>query len=466
MSSTLLVFNLVISIAIILIGIVLLKANPALSMVLASLYMGVSSGFTWAESAGIISTGFGNMMTDIGLPIGLGVILGQLLSDTGAAQVIAESIVSKFKKEIAIYAVGVAGFVLSIPVFFDVTFIILIPIGIAIAKELNKPIPFITGALSAGAAIAHSLVPPTPTPLAAGDIFGFSTGTMLIVGLIVGAIAVTATVFIYSKILTKTKYWNPEKDINHSSPVTEKLASLATEEIAASDENRIRTSSDKPGFLFSMCPIVIPVLCILSGTIGVAIYGENLPQFIEFMSNKLIAILLGTIVAYLIGYKYLGKKGVDECANEGLKTAGIVLLVTGAGGSFGAIIKATDIGNHLISALGIDTNNVVMVLLFAYFIGFIFRVAQGSGTVAGLTSMAILAPIAVAVPVHPVYIAIACLAGGNSIGHVNDSGFWVATNLSGLSVTGGLKTYTTAIGISTIIEMICVITAALLFPMA
>lgn len=459
MSSTLLVVNLAIAIAIIIVGIVLLKLNPAVSMVIASLYMGVSCGFTWAETAGMISVGFGDMMTSIGLPIGFGVILGELMSQTGAAQVIAESILSVFKKNKAIFAVGLAGFVLSIPVFFDVTFVILIPVGVAIAKQLNKPIAYITGALAAGTAIAQSLVPPTPNPLAAADMFGFNMGTMMLAGLIIGFISLVATVFVYQKILDKTNFWNPERDINYDSTITKQLAN---EEVSSASEETLK---NRPGFLFSMMPIIVPVIAILLGSLGDIYYGENTPQILTFIGDKLIAILLGTIAAYLMGYKYLGKNGVDEAANEALKTAGIVLLVTGAGGSFGAVIESTNIGNHLLEALNIDTGNVVMVLLFAYFIGLIFRVAQGSGTVAGITSMSIMATIAPSVPVHPVYIAIACLAGGNSIGHVNDSGFWVSTNLSGLTVTGGLKTYTTAIGISTIFELILCIIGAILFPM-
>lgn len=455
MSSTLLIINLIIAIAIIIVGIVVVKMNPAISMVIASIYMGVSCGFSWAESANIIGKGFGDMMVGIGLPIGFGVIMGQLMSDIGAANVIAETIVKKFPEKKAILAVGLAGFVLSIPVFFDVTFVILIPIGIAIAKQINKPICYVTGALSAGAAIAHGLIPPTPNPLAAGDLFGFNVGIMMIAGLVIGGLALAGTLFVYTKILDKTTYWNNEQDINHSSTVVEEL----------SKEKEVNPKG-RPGFMVSMLPIIVPVICILSGTLGETIYGkENVPQIAVFLGNKLIAILLGTLAAYAMSYKYLGKKGVDESANEGLKTAGIVLLVTGAGGSFGAIIKATDMGNHLIKAMGINTNNVIMVLLFAYFIGFIFRVAQGSGTVAGITSMTIMATIAPTVPVHPVYIALACLAGGNSIGHVNDSGFWVATNLSGLTVTGGLKTYTTAIFITTVFIMLFTMIGAVVFPM-
>lgn len=455
MSSTLLVLNLVIAIAIIIIGIVVVKMNPAISMVIASIYMGVSCGFSFSETTEIISSGFGNMMMSMGLPIGFGVILGQLMSDTGAANVIAKTIVSKFKNEKAVFAVGLAGFVLSIPVFFDVTFVILIPIGIAIARQINKPICYITGALSSGAAIAHSLVPPTPNPLLAGDLFGFNTGLMIIYGLVIGLIALICTVTLYSKILNKTKLWNPELDVNHNSTIVDELT-----------REKESNPNGTPSFFISMLPIIIPVIAILCGTAGEAIYGKgNVPEIGLFLGDKLIAILFGTLAAYFIGYKYIGKSGVDTSANQGLKTAGIVLLITGAGGSFGEIIKVTDIGNYLIGAMGINPENVIMVLLFSYFIAFIFRVAQGSGTVAGITSMTIMAAIAPQVPIHPIYIALACLAGGNSIGHVNDSGFWVATNLSGLTVTGGLKTYTLPIFITTVFILTLTIIGSILLPM-
>lgn len=454
MSGGVLIFNLALAIAIIIIGIVFLKVNPAISMVIASLVLGVMSGFTLLESTAMISKGFGDMMMSIGLPIGLGVILGQLMSDTGAAERIAESIVDVFPEKRSIFAVGLAAFILSIPVFFDVTFIILIPIGIAIAKKINKPMPYITGAISIGAACAHGMVPPTPNPLAAGDIFGFSVGIMLVAGLVIGGISAMAALKVHSMLLDKG-IWNPERDENHDSKVIEDLEKAAEE----------KNGKEMPSFFASMLPIIIPVFCILLGTLGEVIYGDNIPTIIGFFSDKLIALLLGTLASYILGYKYLGKDAVETSANAGLATAGTVLLVTGAGGSFGAVIKATDIGNSLVATLGINTSNVIVVLLFAYFVGFIFRVAQGSGTVAGITSMQIMANLAGSVPVHPVYIALACLAGGNSIGHVNDSGFWVATNLSGLTVTGGLKTYTLGIFLTTLFALILTIIAATIFPM-
>lgn len=454
-AGTLLIFNLVIAIAIILVLIMALKVNPSIAMIVACLYMGMASGLGIMKTINEITDGFGSMMASMGLPIGLGVILGQLLSDSGGAHVIAQTLVSKFPAKKALYAIAFTGFVLSIPVYFDVTFVILIPIGIAIAKEINKPMAYVTGALTIGATTAHCIVPPTPNPLAAPDIFGFDLGTMLVAGLIIGIITVTVSVLIYTKIHDK-HIWNEERDVNHSSTIVE--------ELAAQGET---IKEKRPCFIISLLPIIVPIICILCGTVGTAIYGEkNQPLLSLFLGNKLIALLLGAIASYILGYKYIGRNKIEGSAGEALKQAGVVLLITGAGGSFGTVIKATNIGTILVDKLGIDTGSVIAVLCLAFFIGFIFRVAQGSGTVAGLTAMTIMATIAPTVGIHPVYIAMACLSGGNSVGHVNDSGFWVATNLSGLTVTGGLKTYTLGSFLSAVCIFALAVIGATVLPMA
>ena len=448
MSGTLLVVNLIVAIALMIALILIPKLNPAISLVIASIYMGVSCGLGFVTSIDTIASGFGNMMASIGLPIGFGVILGQLMSDTGAAKVIAKTIVHSVPNKFVLYAVAIAGFILAIPVFFDVTFIILIPIGIAVAKEVNKPLAYVVGALTIGDGIAQTLVPPTPNPLAAADLLHFNLGTMVIMGLIIGAIATVVSVFIYTKI-HDTGFFKPEKDMNPN-------AELFSEE-------KELESDKQPSFLVSFLPILIPVVCILTGTGADAIYDET-PMVAQFLGNKIIAILLGTLCSYLIGYKYLGRDKVEASAGEALKQAGIVLLITGAGGSFGSIISATDIGNALVTTLSINSGSIIKVLFLAYFIGCIFRIAQGSGTVAGITAMTIMATIAPNVSIHPVYIALAALAGGISVGHVNDSGFWVVSNLSGFTVTGGLKTYTVAQIIMSISIMILTLLFALVLP--
>lgn len=458
-TGAMLLINLFISIAIILILILVLKLNPAISLVIASLYMGIASGLGLVDSSTLVSKGFGEMMVGIGLPIGFGIILGQLLSDSGGAHVIAKGIVNKFPKDKALFAIGLAGFILSIPVFFDVTFVILMPIGLAISKEINKSMSYVSGVLTIGATTAHCLVPPTPNPLAAADIFNFDLGLMVIAGLIVGLIAAVGGIIIYVWIHNKG-IWNKEKDENIYAETNDDL------EFALNEASASLTLNKVPTFFEAMIPIILPVISILLGTVTNAITHNNPPAIVVFLGDKLIALLLGALASYVIGAKYMGKENVEKSANNALKSAGMVLLITGAGGAFGSVIKATGIGDILVSTIGINgSKSIIPAILLAFFIGFIFRVAQGSGTVAGITSMNIMSTVAPMIPVHPVYIAMACLAGGNSVGHVNDSGFWVVTNLSKFSVTGGLKTYTLGSFLSAIIIFMCAIIGAILFPM-
>ncbi len=455
-SAGFLILALVIAIAIILFCIIVLKLNAAIGMAIACLVMGVMGGLDLVTTAETVSSGFGSMMTSIGLPVGFGTILGQLMNDSGAAEVIADKLVSAFPEKKAVWGLSIAGFILSIPVFFDVTFIILIPIGITIASKINMKMCYVTGCLTIGATTAHCVVPPTPNPLAAADIFGFDLGIMLIVGLIVGFITVMVSNFIYIKIHDRG-IWNEEKDVNHSSNVTAEL-------VAAREGRNSAPDRKKPSMLVSLLPIIIPVVCIIFGTIGGAIYDEK-PMICSFLGDKLIAMLLGTLGAYAVSVPYIGRDGIEKSAGEALKSAGVVLLITGAGGAFASVITETGIGDAIVGLLGTDTKSVLPAMFLAYLIGMIFRVAQGSGTVAGMTSMGIMATIAPAIGCHPVWIALACLSGGNSIGHVNDSGYWVATNMSGLTVTGGLKTYTLGSFISSVCIFVLAIIGALVIPL-
>ena len=454
-SPALLILHLVIAIAIILVCIIVLKLNASIGMVIACLYMGAMGGLGLMDTVSTISSGFGSMMTSIGLPIGFGVILGQLLNDSGAAGVIADKIVSAFPEKRAMWAISLAGFVLSIPVFFDVTFVILIPIGITIAAKINKKMCYVTGCLTIGATTAHCVVPPTPNPLAAADIFGFDLGIMMGVGLVVGLITVLISDFVFIKIHDRG-IWNEDKDVNHSSNVVTELLESAKRD---ADAKRPR-----PSFAMSLLPIIIPIVCILAGTVGNALFEES-PVICQFLGEKVIAMLLGTLGAYLVSIKYIGRANFEKSAGEALKSAGVVLLITGAGGSFSSVIAATGIGDSIVSLLSTGTNSVVPAMFLCYLIGMIFRVAQGSGTVAGMTSMTIMATVAPAIGCHPVWLALACLSGGNSIGHVNDSGFWVATNMSGLTVTGGLKTYTLGSFISSVCIFLLALIGALVIPL-
>ena len=175
--------------------------------------------------------------------------------------------------------------------------------------------------------------------------------------------------------------------MNHSSNVVNELVAAR----AAQNDAKAR-----PSFGMALLPVVIPVVCILFGTLGTAVFDEE-PLICSFLGNKLVAMTLGTLGAYLVSLPYIGRENLEKSAGEALKSAGVVLLITGAGGSFSSVITATGIGNAIVSLLGTDTTSVIPAMFLAYFIGMIFRVAQGSGTVAGMTSMGIMATIAPAI---------------------------------------------------------------------
>ena len=418
--------NLAISIAIILFLVLKFKINPVISMILASLYMGISCSLGFMDTITSINSGFGSLMTGIGFPIGFGIMMGQILEDSGAAESLAKSILKAFPGKKAPWALGLTAFLLSIPVFFDVTFVILIPLGIAVAKETKRPLAYFAGAIAIGGVSSQTFVPPTPNPLAAATILNFDLSYIIIAGTIVGLAAAVFSMFVWFRMLDRPGFWDPNKD------------ETGLLDMDAAVVHRV----DLPSPWAAVIPICLPVLAILIGSFWPVVTGSDAPVVIQFISQKTIAILLGLLAAYIILLKRMGWSGLNESVSKSLKQAGVVLLITGAGGAFGAVIQATNIGEVLIAGLTEGQSSTMPILCLTFGIGVLFRVAQGSGTVASITAMTIMASVAPSAGCHPVYIALAALAGGNFIGHVNDSGFWVVTNLSGASVTGGLKTYT------------------------
>lgn len=438
---------LVAAIAIILWAILKLKLNPAIALVLGSIFMGLACGLGASETASIVGSGFGNLMTGIGLSVGFGVILGQLLSDSGGAKVIATTMIHATSEKYALYALGITAFLLSIPVFYDVTFVILIPLAIAVSRQIKKPLPYTVGAMAIGAGAAHTLVPPTPNPLAAAEILNFDLGVMVIVGTILGLVSAVLAMKIFFVLLDRG-FWNQEKDETG---------------VEVYEEHGSTETGKEPSFIMALIPILLPVVLILVGTVMGAVSSE-VPEIIGFLSNKTIALLLGALSAYLVAAKALNKEERDQSATEALKSCGIVLLITGAGGSFGAIISATGLADMLAEAIQNISASPLIALLIAFVIAALFRVALGSGTVASITTMTIMASVPAAVGMHPVWMAIACLSGSLSCGHVNDSGFWVSANLSGFTITGGLKTYTLGNAITAVIAMVFAMVGCLVIP--
>jgi len=443
MSTAYLIICLLAAIVLVLIVIMKFKLNPALALVLGSLLMGIMAHLSLMDTVSGINNGFGHMLGSIGFPIGFGIILGQLVSDCGGANVIAERMVTLFPESKAIYAVAIVAFILSIPVFFDVTFVILIPIGVAIMKRINKSIAYIVGAISIGAGVAHTLVPPTPNPLAAAEIFHFDLGMMILGGSVIGVIMVFIAVTIYCKLLDRG-IWNKEEDETGEGPNVQEI--IIPEKV--------------PSFGMSLVPILLPVVIILLNTVTGTMMGDAQPVIISFLGTKTMALLLGVLAAYAIAVNCIGSKGAEKAATEALKSAGIVFLITGAGGSFAKIISLSGVNNAIVEMVSGISGSFVVVLLIAYILGLLFRQITGSGTVASLTTMTIMASVASLLPCHPVFLALACLDGALFGATLNDSGFWIVSNMTGLTFTGGAKTYTLGQAVASVTGIVVILISA------
>ena len=213
-------------------------------------------------------------------------------------------------------------------------------------------------------------------------------------------------------ILDKSeKFWKPEKDI-------------ATETVTIKEEQK---DIKKPSFVVAMLPIAVPIIMIIINTVANSVLGDAEPE---------------VFVAYMIAVRSMGQKAAEKAATDSLSSAGIVFLITGAGGAFSNIITVTGVSDAISDIVSGLTTNVFVVIILAYLVGLLIKQVTGSGTVSAITSMTIMSSVAPAVALPPVFIAMACLSGTLFGATVNDSGFWIVTNMSGLEFTGGVKTYT------------------------
>lgn len=415
------------AIAIVLVILLLVKwrINPGIGLILGAIYLGV---VTLPELKAVMATiveGFGNIMRGIGLVIGFGILLGSLLYAAGGAHRIAESILAAFGQKRAPTALTAAGLTISTPVFYDVGYVITAPIAKTIASKTSFSIAILGAALVIGLGIAHSFIPPTPGPLAGAELLGVSLGEIFLYGAFVSILTAFIALYVYMRIANRPNFWNKEKDEDH----------IETKHEPETENADIK---HRPSLLASLVPILLPIILILSGTFSQAFGFEA--DWLGFISDKNTALLIGLLSAYWLARRVLSTEELNRALDEGMKSTGVVLLITGAGGSFAAVIQAAGVGDIIGAYFSQHGGGTYSIILLTWLIAGLLRGAQGSGTVAMITAASVVAP-AIAdglVEVAPVLVALAAFSGTLIAAHINDSGFWITTKLLGLSTTGGL----------------------------
>lgn len=419
----------VVAIAILLVLVINIKMSAFVGLLLVAFGTGLAAGIPLGEIVGVMTDGMGKTLGSVMIIVGLGAMLGRQIEVAGGAESLATYFTEKLGKKRTIAAVTMAAFIVGIPIFFDVGFIILAPIIFGFAKVVGvNPLRF--GLPVAGVMLTvHVVLPPHPGPVAAAGILGISAGTMILVGLPLAAITGVIGYFFAKKI--------PVDKI-------EMLESPATEALERDTDSKTLTKA--PHALVIVALILLPILQIAAGTTGgmFAKEGSGLHSFLTAFGSAPIALLIAVLVAYLVigGQQKWSLEQRGSILDSALPAVAVIVFVTGAGGVFANVLVESGIGKALSDAL-IATHMPIIVA--AFLISATLRASQGSATVAILTTAGLLAePIAAAgyTPLQSVLVTIALCFGALGFSHINDSGFWIVTKYLGMSVKDGLKSWT------------------------
>ncbi|HMB41962.1 MAG TPA: GntP family permease [Balneolaceae bacterium] len=396
------------------------KLHPFLALLFGALVMGFLGGIDPSTIIGILADGFGSTLTSIGIVIAAGAIIGEYLDRSGGAKILANKILDAVGEKNSPLSMGVTGYIVSIPVFCDSGFIVLSALNKAISKRAGVPLAVLAVALASGLYATHVFVPPTPGPLAAAATLGADVGWVLILGLIV-SIPVMIVALVWA---TKgCKNFKIEYDFEETEP----------------DENYIA-----PSFTLAVIPILTPIALIALKSISElpsAPFGESLLfELFVFIGSPIIALLIGASLSFLM--VRTGNKIKHQWLEEALKKAGTIILITGAGGAFGAILRETNLGEFAAQFTEIGGLGMAIPFIIAAFL----KTAQGSSTVAIITAAAITAPLLEPLgfdsTMGTALVVLAIGAGSLTISHVNDSYFWVVAKFSEMDTSTALKTHT------------------------
>ncbi|RGE48107.1 gluconate permease [Mannheimia granulomatis] len=402
------------------------RVHAFIAMLIASAIAGLVGGMSVNDTLGAISKGFGGTLGGIGIVIGLGVMMGSVLEVSGAAEKMAYSFIKMLGKKKEEWALAITGYIVSIPIFVDSAFVILYPVAKALAKNGKRSLLTLGVALAGGLVVTHHTVPPTPGPLGVAGLFNVDLGVMLLVGMALAVLPVIGIV-LYAKWLDK-KY--PE--FNQQVFTQEELKQKYDDYIESREKKNL------PSLGLSLLPIVLPIgLIFIKAILDIVAKGNTefaqtaVYQFFAFVGHPMIALALSVLVSV---YTLLPKADKDTTAlhlEEGVKTAGIILLVTGAGGALGAVLRDSGAGKQLAEQIA---QLPISPILIPFIVSTLVRFIQGSGTVAMVTAASISAPILAQIPgVNMILAAQAATMGSLFFGYFNDSLFWVVNRMMGIN---------------------------------
>ncbi len=423
MIDPILIFAVLIGIVVLLGLILYFKIQAFISLLISSIVVGLIAGMPPLEIISTIQKGMAGTLGFVAVVVGLGSIFGAILEQSGGASALAQFMLRKFGEKRASWAMVLTGFFVAIPVFFDVGFIILIPLIYALQRKTKKSLLLYALPLLAGLAVTHAFIPPTPGPVAVADILGADLGLVILFGAIAGIPAAIVSGPVFSAFIAK------------------KIHIAAPEETAA-----VNTPNKLPSVIHILAIVSIPILLIVAGTLVKSANASFSPQTLAFASmlgHPFSALIIANMIAwYTLGIKKgYTKAQLQELSTKSLGPAGIIILLTGAGGVFKQMLVDTGTGEMLATYF---SEYGISAFVFAFIAAGLVRILQGSATVSMITAAGLTAPL---LPeslsdIHKAMLVIVVASGASLMSHVNDSGFWLVSKYLGLNEKQTFKSWT------------------------
>lgn len=442
MSTTYLIAVGILSIALLLLLVMKLKWPAFVALLAVAAATAIAAGIPLAEVIPTMIAGMGGTLGSVAILVGLGTMLGGVIEKSGGAEVLTESFSRRFGRKNIGPALLVASGLVGIPIFFDVAFIILVPIIFSFAKAAGYSTPAIIGMPVAVLMVfIHNTVPPHPGIVGTTGLLEGSIGMVTIVGLLISVVIGFVVYALFQRIGKNGYAMTPEVEVRYANTIE---ADPYERRDTITDEDGTVIRRPKPAMVAAM--ILLPILLISGGTIGAIVFDEGTTAYsiTQFAGSSAFALLVTTILAfYTLGVsRGFNSQTVSTILDNAVGPAAIVILVTGAGGVFARVLTESGIGDA-VSGLLLSTG--LPIFLLAFLLATVFKVAQGSGTVAALTAAGLVQSTVLAGDYSTMQTTLILLAigmGSLALSHINDSGFWIATKFMGLSVKDGLKTWT------------------------
>lgn len=420
-----------ITMVVVLLSLIKFRLHPIVVMFCAAILMGLLSGMPIASLLDSISTGVGSTMASLGLVVAFGSVFGAALAASGATEELAKGLLRTVGVKNDLLALNLAGFIVSIPVYFASGYIMLSPLLNSLQELTQKKMKGYVAALFGGLLLAHCVVAPTPGPVAVAAQIGANLGWFIVYGILVG---LPASLLCWA--MGRFIYGKPSKE--ESEQIRARAQDiLQNKELLAHDPS-------KPTALMALGLIMFPILLIVAGAVADMALPEGsiLGLVLAFLGNNNVALFLGMMVSLVALRKYLipgTAKSLYQCLEDSANTTGSMLLLLAVGGSFGQVIGTSGLGTVLVTVM--SQMNMPIILL-AFLLSLILRAAIGSGTVAMLTAVSVIGPVAIEMGYSPVIVGLAICMGSAGLTIPTDGAFWLPTRYNGLSIKECFSTLT------------------------